>query len=1167
MAGHIWAKRSITVLPMLVAVLIAGCGDDTVNNYYDDTGDGPDVPLPAPGIDTDGDGLDDRTEIAGWKIQVDETGVGTTVVPNLLTVRTVTSDPESADTDGDGLEDRLEQLILSDPRLADTDGDGLNDYAEWFQWLTSPVSVDSDGDARGPNADLAPNAALFDGNELSDRGTSPTLADTDGDGKTDFEEYDDPVRHQLIAEIPELAISFEGDVDVRLNVQYAEALGQETQYGTTMTQSQTTSTSRTDSDTQSQTLSIEQSISYSFPGFGGETKIGFEYGWSQTTSFTQGSSQTAQEEHSKYLTDSVTKTETAASGSISLGLRATNRGVSTVELDNLGLTIIQFDRVRQGSATVPAFRTVATLAPDLGGITLAPGDSSPLIRLAAENVNAAVIKEFLANPTTLYYETASFELLSETGINFDFIAEQTFARTAFIEIDFGDGDIERYRVATNVARDAASNYTGVTLGAIMHDILDIPYTTAENPNLPGQRLLASVRGVAGTLPASNEAIWAVSSSSDAGDPAVSFDDIIVRGGDSLRLLFLTDSDSDGVYDLSEELFGSGDDDTDTDGDGLSDREEILDGWQVGPVLAEDGSTVVEARFVFSDPRTTDADNDGLGDLDERSAGSDPYNADTDGDGLSDGFEVEYDTNAEGLATTIAPRLHVDQASGGAGPGTNWDTAFAELRDALADVRARHQTPAKTDDIWEVWVAAGVYTPTLQTGNLAVDRAQAFRFDPTVPLGLYGGFSGYETKRDQRITDARINGTVLSGDLAGDDDASVPTTLGENSFHVVTIVPSPPSGGTPLPAVASEVVVLDGFMLTGGNANGAASLDPPFMPDDFHGGGVFVADGKRPELRNLFIVANRATQSGAGMFLAATNVGTQSIQNVVFSRNDAGGAGGGLAALNVASLEIDDSTFEDNFGGGGGALYLMFSDTTVRRTSFLRNISSTWGGALRQGYGRTSLIDTRFRQNSTTGSSGRGGAIAADVADIEISQSVIVENETALTGGGVYGWSAATRIFVTNSTIARNSFENLAEFGSGIRSDGPVSVVNSVISGNRNTAWGDSDLFNSDFGQIYSTRAVSVLSSCLERQTGYSHVSNLNAQGPEDLFVDPQRGDYRLKSGSICIDNGNSFVDFRPLKAGIQSLPETDIAGAPRIADGNGDGVVTVDMGAHESPGQ
>ena len=43
---------------------------------------------------------------------------------------------------------------------ADTDGDGLDDFAEVRRWKTSPISIDTDNDARGDlNHPGAPNAA------------------------------------------------------------------------------------------------------------------------------------------------------------------------------------------------------------------------------------------------------------------------------------------------------------------------------------------------------------------------------------------------------------------------------------------------------------------------------------------------------------------------------------------------------------------------------------------------------------------------------------------------------------------------------------------------------------------------------------------------------------------------------------------------------------------------------------------------------------------------------------------------------------------------------------------------------------------------------------------------------------------------------------------------
>lgn len=58
------------------------------------------------------------------------------------------------------------------------------------------------------------------------------------------------------------------------------------------------------------------------------------------------------------------------------------------------------------------------------------------------------------------------------------------------------------------------------------------------------------------------------------------------------------------------------------------------------------------------------------------------------------------------------------------------------------------------------------------------------------------------------------------------------------------------------------------------------------------------------------------------------------------------------------------------------------------------------------------------------------------------------------------------------------------------------------------------------------------------------------------FIDPAVGNVRLADGSPAIDAG----DPGPLPAGV---PVTDLYGAPRTADGNGDGVARRDAGASE----
>ena len=79
----------------------------------------------------------------------------------------------------------------------------------------------------------------------------------------------------------------------------------------------------------------------------------------------------------------------------------------------------------------------------------------------------------------------------------------------------------------------------------------------------------------------------------------------------------------------------------------------------------------------------------------------------------------------------------------------------------------------------------------------------------------------------------------------------------------------------------------------------------------------------------------------------------------------------------------------------------------------------------------------------------------------------------------------------------------------------------------------------------------------------SPVTNING---DPKFVNAEAGDLRLDSVSPCIDTGDNFVDIDPATSGFQKLPETDLAGKPRIIDGDGNDEEVVDMGAYEYQG-
>ena len=61
----------------------------------------------------------------------------------------------TTDTDLDGLPDSLEESIGTDINLADSDGDGVSDGDEWNTYFTDPLNADSDNDGSPDGDEIA----------------------------------------------------------------------------------------------------------------------------------------------------------------------------------------------------------------------------------------------------------------------------------------------------------------------------------------------------------------------------------------------------------------------------------------------------------------------------------------------------------------------------------------------------------------------------------------------------------------------------------------------------------------------------------------------------------------------------------------------------------------------------------------------------------------------------------------------------------------------------------------------------------------------------------------------------------------------------------------------------------------------------------------------------
>src|SRR3989440_2670529 len=150
--------------------------------------------------DLDGDLLSDGQEIASRTFRFNIDGVSLD--------RSIRTDPFDFDTDNDGLPDGAELLpgeglSLTDPTDPDTDRDGLVDGRERFTYGSDPTLTDTDADSLSDFLEVTLRVfrAVIDGLVVErPLVTSPVVADTDGDGLADNEEWDGVSRYGFITD-------------------------------------------------------------------------------------------------------------------------------------------------------------------------------------------------------------------------------------------------------------------------------------------------------------------------------------------------------------------------------------------------------------------------------------------------------------------------------------------------------------------------------------------------------------------------------------------------------------------------------------------------------------------------------------------------------------------------------------------------------------------------------------------------------------------------------------------------------------------------------------------------------------------------------------------------------------------------------------------------------
>ena len=602
----------------------------------------PDTPTNCDVICTNGSGSEDRdcdgvlndVELAGWDVTI-------TLGDGKTETRHVYADPDRPDSDNDGLTDGEEYAARTDPGRKDTDGDLLSDYAEVVAYKSNPLNVDSDGDSRGSKGDQPSDPNLWDGYELVYAGTSPTLSDTDGDGLTDYEEVHSGGTDPLVANLPTLALDLYGDphIEVALTSQslcsdYTLDLAREEK-------------ERVKTDNESTKMSIENTVKIHTetkagtstwpPSFNAKitTDTEFKHGYMHESSnnFKETSVQEAQTKSECAETNGVDY----ANGKISVAMKLSNRSDLSFKVKELRIIAYQI-------TTGSNFRLIGTLEPDVwpaGGYVLGPSGELTMT-VKKTDIGADVMKVLVRNPSALMFEVGGYSLfqLDEWGVNetvnYAKLGESVMQRTGLIVIDYGDGTVERYMVATNVSRNPDGSGSGVTLKDALTRIIGLTYETEaqkdEAGSVIGRKVLKKVKTVEtyqNDPSREGRGFWMVSGTDDAFAKGidVDFNNIVLKNGQRINLTFLKDTDLDGIYDNEEYLLGTDKTSQDTDGDGLSDYDEAKVGWTVA---------VRNISYtVYPDPRFADMDGDYLTDALEFALGTDPFVADTDGDGVKD----------------------------------------------------------------------------------------------------------------------------------------------------------------------------------------------------------------------------------------------------------------------------------------------------------------------------------------------------------------------------------------------------------------------------------------------------------------------------------------------------------------------------------------------------